>query len=166
MWETLREYFEKYPSQEKIVKLMLKYGLHVREGSIYCGDVQIADSAIARAAGVDRRVVAATIETIMKEKSLKEVFSSLTPTPKLKDAAHAMGWTALEIIPTDARQTGILARVSAIIADAGVSIRQAIVDDPYLTDEPHMLIVTESQIPPTLLPVIKSVPGVKNLVLI
>lgn len=166
MWETLRDYFEKYPSQEKVVKLMLKYGLHVQGKSVYCGEVQIADSALARAAGVDRRVVASTVTTIMKERNLKEVLSSLTPTPRLKEAAHAMGWGALEIIPTDARQTGILARVTSIIADAGVSIRQAIVDDPYLTDEPHMLIVTESQIPPMLLPMIKAVPGVKNIVLI
>jgi predicted regulator of amino acid metabolism with ACT domain len=166
MWETLKNYFDNYPSQAKIVKLMLKYGLQVRERSVYCGDVEIADSAIARAAGVDRRVVASAIATIMKERNLKEVFSSLTPTPRLKEAAHAMGWGALEIIPTDARQTGILARVTAIISDAGVSIRQAIVDDPYLTDEPYMLIVTESQIPPMLIPVIKSVRGVKSITIV
>jgi len=166
MWDILKKYFKEYPSQEKVAKLMLRYGLRIEGKGVYCGEIKITDSALARGAGVDRRVVASTIATIQREKSLRDVFLHLSPTPHLKEVARAMGWGGIEIIPTDARQKGILARTSSIIADAGISIRQAIVDDPYLTDDPHLLIVTETPIPVMLLPVIKSIPGVKDIILI
>lgn len=166
MWDALREYFSRYPSQAKIVRLMLKYGLRVHCNRIYCGTVQVADTAIARAADVDRRVVSSTISTIMSDDRLRRVFSSLSPTPHLKDAAHVMGWNAIEIIATDPCEPAILSRVSGVISDAGISIRQAIVDDPYLTAEPKLFIVTETQVPPHLIPSIKSLPGVKSVTII
>jgi predicted regulator of amino acid metabolism with ACT domain len=64
MWDKIANYFEKYPSQAKVARYLLKYGLRIERDQVFCGDVQIADSALARAAGVDRRVVKSTVETI------------------------------------------------------------------------------------------------------
>jgi predicted regulator of amino acid metabolism with ACT domain len=77
-----------------------------------------------------------------------------------------MNWGALEIVPTNASKPGILAGVAAIIAEAGVSVRQVVMDDPDLIDEPKGFIVTESPIPERLLPRIKQVDGVKSVVLL
>jgi hypothetical protein len=166
MWDTLRRYFERYPSQAKIAKTMLRYGLCIRGDSVCCGEIEIADVALARAAGVDRRIVASTVQTIKKDDLLMKVFSELKATPHLKDVAHAMGWSAIEIIPTNASEPGILAGVTGLIADAGVSIRQAVVDDPMLTEEPRLFIVTDREVPAELVPSIRKVPGVKGVTMI
>ena len=59
----------------------------------------------------------------------------------------------------------ILAGVAGTIAEAGISVRQVIVDDPEVSDDPHAFIVTEQPVPERLLPRIKAVEGVKSVVL-
>jgi predicted regulator of amino acid metabolism with ACT domain len=100
----------------------------------------------------------------MKNEDLKIVFSNLIPTCHLKDVASKMKWGVIEIIPTDARAPGIIADIAAIIADNNISIRQAIVDDFELSEEPRLFIVTEKQIPGSLLPKIRKTNGVKAVV--
>src|SRR2546428_14030810 len=76
-----------------------------------------------------------------------------------------MNWGAIEIVPTNASKPGILAGGAAIIAQAGISIRQVIMGDPEIVDDPHGFIVTEAPVPERLLPQIKQVDGVKSVVL-
>src|SRR2546428_615488 len=83
----------------------------------------------------------------------------------LREIAPLMNWGAIEIVPTNASKPGILAGVAAIIAQAGISIRQVIMDDPEIVDDPHGFIVTEAPVPERLLPQIKQVDGVKSVVL-
>src|SRR5712692_3186581 len=78
---------------------------------------------------------------------------------------HEGSVCAAEIVPTNASKPGILAGVAAIIAQAGISIRQVIMDDPEIVDDPHGFIVTEAPVPERLLPQIKQVDGVKSVVL-
>src|SRR5437667_11915119 len=118
-----------------------------------------------RAAGVDRRVVTATVDTIDKNAELRAFFDALRPVCHLREIAPIMNWGAIEIVPTNASKPGILAGVAAIIAQAGISIRQVIMDDPEIVDDPHGLIVTEAPVPERLLPQIKQVDGVKSVVL-
>ena len=56
-----------------------------------------------------------------------------------------MRWVVIEIVPSDAREPGILAHVAQVIAARGISIRQAIVDDPDLVEEPRLYVITESK---------------------
>jgi len=163
MWKAISKYFSKYPSQAKVARLLLKSGFAVRGRKIFAGDVVVADTALARAAGVDRRVVRSTIETISLDKQLSRFFSKLLPTNNFKDVAPVMGWSAIEIVSGDAHQPGILASVAGIISEAGISVRQAIVDDPETTEEPRIFIITESTVPPELLPRLRSSKGVKSL---
>jgi len=163
MWKAISEYFERYPSQAKIAKLLMRYGMSVKDKKIYAGGVLVADSALARAAGVDRRVVRYTVDTISRDKQLSRFFSKLMPTINFKDVAPVMGWSAIEIVSSDAGQPGILAAVSNTISEAGISIRQAIVDDPETSEEPRIFIITESMVPPEIIPRLKSAKGVKSL---
>jgi predicted regulator of amino acid metabolism with ACT domain len=163
MWDRIANYFDKYPSQAKVARYLLRYGLRIDKNQVYCGDVQIADSALARAAGVDRRVVKSTLETIRADPTLLRFFSQLQPTTHLKNAASAMGWTAIEIVPMNAHEPGIISAVATILSSAGISVRQAIVDDPMTSEEPKLFIVTESQVPSELIPLIRQSKGVRGV---
>ncbi|HKW42643.1 MAG TPA: hypothetical protein VJP06_00515 [Thermoplasmata archaeon] len=165
MWARFRGYFKGFPAQEKVAQLMVVYGLRVHEGSVFAGEIQLSDTAMARAAGVDRRVVTATVETIERNNDLKAFFDKLLPVCHLRDIAPLMNWGAIEIVPTNASKPGILAGVATIIAQAGISIRQVIMDDPEIVDDPHGFIITEAPVPERLLPQIKQVDGVKSVVL-
>jgi len=133
--------------------------------SVFCGEVEIADAAIARAAGVDRRIVRSAVETIESNDELLKVYSRLRPTALFREVAPAMGWSAIEIIPVDAQMPGILADVAGVISSAGISIRQAIVDDPELSEEPRLYVITESPVPPELIPAIKNCRGVRSILI-
>jgi predicted regulator of amino acid metabolism with ACT domain len=87
MWYSLSKYFGRYPSQGKVARLLMTNGLRVKEGRIYCGEVEIGDVAVARAINVDRRIVRAAVETIERTEELKGVFSALRPTAMLKEVA-------------------------------------------------------------------------------
>jgi predicted regulator of amino acid metabolism with ACT domain len=163
MWDKIANYFDKYPSQAKVARYLLKYGLRIDRDQVMCGDVQIADSALARAAGVDRRVVKSTVETIKSDPTLMRFFSQLLPTNHLKNAASAMGWSAIEIVPMNAHEPGIISAVAEILSKGNISIRQAIVDDPMTSEEPKLFIVTESQVPADLIPAIRQAKGVKGV---
>ncbi len=165
MWRVLSEHFDRYPSQRKVALLLVKHGLSVHGGKAYCGDIKLSDSAMARAAGVDRRIVRSTIEGIESDEHLQGFFSKLIPTSLLKDAASVLGWSSLEIIPDDARAKGILADVAAVMRDHGISIRQALVDDPELTEEPHLYIVTDATVSVDLIPKLKACTGVRSIII-
>jgi predicted regulator of amino acid metabolism with ACT domain len=76
-----------------------------------------------------------------------------------------MKWGVIEIIPADPSMPGILADVATIIATNNISIRQAIVDDFEFTEEPRLYIITEKQIPGTLLSTIRNARGVKAVLI-
>jgi len=165
MWAALIDYFQRFPAQEKIARLLIKNGLSIRDGGVYSGEIQLSDSALGRAAGVDRRIVSATVRTIEANPELNKVFSRFQPTLHLKDVAPNLGWGVIEIIPDNASRPGILSGVSSLIAREGISIRQAVVDDPDFSDAPRLFIVTEKPVPPSLIPELQRVPGVRSVTL-
>lgn len=165
MWDQLTRHFSSYPAQGRVARLLLAHGFAVHEGGVWAGEVALTDTALARAANVDRRVVKSAVETIESTPALYEVFSRLLPTCHLRDAAPELKGGVLEIVPTDANQPGILAGVAEIIARNGISVRQAIVDDPELTEQPRLFIITEKPVPPDVLPEVQAVDGVKEVVL-
>ncbi len=165
MWKMISNYFGRYPSQAKVAKLLLDQGLGVRDGRIYSGEVEVGDVAVGKAAGVDRRIVRATVHTIESSPELLRVFSKLRPIGFLKDVASEMGWSAIEIIPTNAGAPGIIADVTGVIATSGISIRQALVTDPDLSSDPRLYVITESPVPAELIPRLKSCRGVKSIVI-
>jgi len=165
MWRTIAKYFNRFPKRRILAQKLLEYGLRITNNKIYCGEIELSDSKISRAFKIDRRIIFSTIETIMKEEELRKVFSRLRPTCHLKDVAPEMIWGVIEIIPKDACMPGILSAVSTIVADANISIRQAIVDDFELSEEPRLFIVAEKQIPGILIPKIRQAKGVKAVLI-
>lgn len=165
MWETLTRYFQRYPAQSRVAQKLLTHGFAVRDDGVYSGDVAISDTALARACKVDRRIINATVETIRKEPDLLKVYSRLLPACLLKDAAPPMRWGVIEILASDAREPGILAHVANVIARRGISIRQAIVDDPDLVEEPRLYVITESPVPMEVITEIREGRGVKSVVI-
>jgi uncharacterized protein len=165
MWELLTRYFQRFPAQTRVAQTLLTHGFAVREDGVYSGDVAISDTALARACKVDRRIIAATVDTIRREPELQKVYSRLLPASLLKDAAPVMRWGVIEIVPDDAREPGILAHVANVIAGRGISIRQAIVDDPELADEPRLYVITEAPVPMDVITEIKAGKGIKSVVI-
>src|SRR5712692_9802374 len=102
MWARFRHYFKGFPAQEKVAQLMVVYGLRVHEGSVYAADIKLSDTAMARAAGVDRRVVTAAVETIENKAELRAFFDALRAVCHLREIAPLMGCSTIEIVSTNA----------------------------------------------------------------
>jgi len=52
MWDRIKHKFEKFPARMSVARKIVELGLCVGENNkIYCGDVEISDVALARAAG-------------------------------------------------------------------------------------------------------------------
>ena len=162
--EEILKAFDRYPSQKDVVRVMLKLGLSVKNNNAYCGDVEISDSALARAANVDRRVVRSTVEKIMNTPELLRKFSKLRSMCLLSEIAPEIGCSTLEIIPTNAQAPGILADVTNTIFEAGVSVRQAVIDDST-ENGPKLIIVLEGQLPPSFIPRVRMCRGVDSVIL-
>lgn len=164
MWQTLLKKFEKYPAQVKVLKLLFERGFQVNEeGKVTSGSIEIANTQIAKEAGVDRRVVDATTKTIVSDELLSTIFRNIHSIPFLRDVAPSLGLGVIIIIPEDAAHVGILAEVAGLIAKNNVSIRQAVSDDPYLTDNPRLTIITDRKVPGDLVDKILSLPSVKGV---
>ena len=163
MWDLLTRYFQRFPAQSRVAQTLLAQGLSVREDGVYSGNVALSDTALARACNVDRRIISATIDTIRREPELLRFYSKLTPTCHLKAAAPVLGWGVIEIIPSDAREPGILAHVAGVMARRNISVRQAIVDDPELAEEPRLYVITEQRVPLDVIEEIRNGRGVKGV---
>jgi predicted regulator of amino acid metabolism with ACT domain len=59
---------------------------------------------------------------------------------------------------------GILAGAAQAIARRGISIRQAVADDPDLHPEPKLTIITEKPIPGDIIPELLRIEGVNKVV--
>ena len=164
MWQQIYTFFRPYPAQQKVAELLLQYGLRVQDGGVFCGPIELSHVKIARAISVDRRAISSTIETIREHEELQPIFTNLQPTSHLKEVASHMDWGVVEIIPVDASEPGILAAVADVVADAGISIRQAVVDDYQITEEPRLFIVTETPLSGDIIASIRSCNGVKAVI--
>ena len=165
MWKKIAKYFDKYPKRKKLAQKLIEYGLSVKEGKIFCGKIELSDSKIARAFKIDRRIINATIKTIVDKKDLERIYARLKPTCHLKEVAEVMNWSVIEIIPEDPSMPGIIAGVTKILADGNISVRQAIVDDFELSEEPRLFIVMEQSIPGRFIPQIRDMKGVKAVLI-
>jgi hypothetical protein len=149
----------------KVALKALEFGLSIEKGKIWCSDIELSASAVARALNIDRRAVNAAIEFVEGDKELSGIFSRLMPIASFKELAPIIGWGVIEIVPEDPRMPGILAGVSTKIAEKGISIRQTIADDPDLKEDPKLFVITETPVPPALILDIKKVKGVKSIVI-
>ena len=74
-----------------------------------------------------------------RDRKDKTFFSKLESTgPSIRAAANQLGLEVVEITADNPSKIGILANASKVLADHGISIRQALVDDPELNPTPSL----------------------------
>jgi len=119
---------------------------------------------VARVADVERRTVTQTIREIESKPELSIIFQHIRSAGhSLKEVAQYFEMGVVEITPVDARTPGILAGAASLLAERRISIRQAIVDDPELSPEPTLTLITETGIPGELIPEFLKIKGVAKV---
>jgi len=164
MWNTIRKHLEGYPERLKVARVLVENGLSTKNGKIFLNQIEIPPVRIARAAGVDRRTVNETLNTIKNNREIRLIFEEIRPAGhSLKEIAKHLNLGVVEITPVDAKMPGILAHSSMVLNNSGLSIRQAIVDDPELSPEPKLTLIVEKKIPGELIPKLLKINGVAKV---
>ena len=164
MWNSLKKHFEGYPERLKVIRALVENGLSARDERVYLNQIEIPPVRIARVAGVDRRTVNETLKAIKANRELRLIFEEMRSAGhSLKEIAKPLNLGVVEITPVDAKTPGILAKSATILAKAGLSIRQAIVDDPELSPEPKLALIVEKKIPGELIPELLKIKGVAKV---
>jgi predicted regulator of amino acid metabolism with ACT domain len=164
MWNSLKKHFEEYPERLRVARVLVENGLSTKEGKVYLNQIEIPPVRIARVAGVDRRTVNETLKTIKSNRELRLIFEEMRSAGhSLKEIAKPLNLGVVEITPVDAKATGILAKSATTLARAGLSIRQAIVDDPELSPEPKLTLIVERKIPGKLISELLNIKGVAKV---
>lgn len=164
MWQEILNKFKRFPAQEKVIRLILQRGFQVSEqGRVVSGNIEIPHAQIAKELNVDRRVVDTTAQAIRDDAELWKVFKNVHSMTFLGDVAPVLGLGVIEITPVDAAKTGILGDVASAVARYGISIRQAVSDDPYFVESPKLTIITEGKIPGELVRQLMEIEGVRRV---
>ena len=164
MWNSIKKHFEGYPERLKVARVLVENGLSARDGKIYLNQIEVPPVRIGRVAGVDRRTVNGALKTIKANRELRVIFEELRSAwHSLKEIAKPLNLGVVAITPIDAKTAGILANSSTLLAKAGLSIRQAIVDDPELSPEPKLTLIVEKKIPGELIPELLKITGVAKV---
>jgi predicted regulator of amino acid metabolism with ACT domain len=147
-FEGIMRKFADSPSQQRVIRLLLERGFSVNdEGRVVSGGIEIPNTGIAREVDVDRRVVDATTDAILADDQLRRIFQNISAIPSLMDLAPVLDLTVCTVAVGDAERPGIVATVTSRIAEAGISIRQVISEDPEFTDEPVLYLITDAELP-------------------
>ena len=161
--EYVWNYFRDKPAQKSVIEFLINYGLSVKDGNIYLGEIKIPFSSIADVVGVDRRVVVSAVKSIEEDEYLKNFFGKLLPAgPFLRDVARDIGYTVLIVIPYR-DQPGIIAGVSTILAKHSINIVQIIAEAPQLKEVQKMYIVVEGGVPGEVINEIKKLDFIDTL---
>jgi predicted regulator of amino acid metabolism with ACT domain len=164
MWTIIQEKFKNHPAQEKVIRLLLERGFQIKPpGRVVSGGIEIPHTQIANEIEVDRRVVDATCETISKNEKLMQIFQNVRTIPFLRDVAPLLGLGVIVISPDNAARKGLLGAVATAVSEHGITIRQAVSDDPYLTENPQLTIITEGKASGDLLNSLTRIKGVKSV---
>jgi hypothetical protein len=164
MFESIMEKFEGSPGQQAVVRLLLERGFSVNEdGRVVSGAIEIPNTQVAEEVGVDRRVVDTTTNAILADPELERIFRNISQIPSLMDLAPLLDLTVLTIAVSSAGESGIIAEITSRLAERGITIRQAVSEDPEFTDEPRLHIITEQQVPGDLLTELSNLAFVRSI---
>jgi predicted regulator of amino acid metabolism with ACT domain len=164
MWERIQALFETHPERLQVARFLLQNGLSVKGDKIYVNDVEVQTLKVARVVGVDRRTVNETMRAINMDKEIKMVFSKLESAgPSLRAVARQIGLGVVEIMADNPNEVGILADAAKVLAEHGISIRQALVDDPEMNPDPKLTLIGDRVIPGNAIPLILKIRGVAKV---
>src|SRR5437899_10995530 len=165
MWNKIQQLLGlHHPERLKVARLCIENGLAIRDDGIYLNQIEIPTARIARATGVDRRTVVETMRMIRSDKDLRGIFEQLQSAGlSLRGVAKQLGLGVVEISAKDPKTVGILSGSSTLLADAGISIRQAFVDDPEMVPEPKLTLIGNKSVPGKIIPEMLKIKGVAKI---
>lgn len=95
---------------------------------------------------------------------MRLIFEEIRPAGhSLKEIAKHLKLGVVEITADDAKSPGILANSATLLTKGGLSIRQAIVDDPELSPEPKLTLIVEKKIPGELISELLKIKGIAKV---
>lgn len=148
----------------QVARVLIENGLSVRDNGVYLNGIEIADARLARAAHVDRRTVGETIQVIEHDRQLGAIFRDLRSAgPSLRGVARQLGLGVIEIAADDPHAVGILAGAARLLADAGLSVRQALVGDPELEPDPKLTLICDRPVPGNVVQEMLKVKGIARV---
>ncbi|QGN07673.1 amino acid-binding protein [Halorhabdus sp. CBA1104] len=160
-FEAIMEKFADSPSQQRVIRLLLARGFSVNdEGRVVSGGIEIPNTGIAREIDVDRRVVDATTDAILADPQLRRIFQNISSIPSLLDLAPVLDLAAMTVTVREADESGIVARVTNMLAEREIPIRQVMTEDPEFTDQPRLYVITDEQLPGEFINEIRALPFV------
>lgn len=164
MWRRIAARFQEFPARLSVVRLMIENGIGITEqGKVVVGSVEVSDSSLAKAAGVDRRIVRKTVQQILGDETLKKIFTGIRPAGAfLAPVAKELGFYVVEI-RADPTAAGIIAKAAEIIARENISIRQAVAEDPELFPDPKLIFVLEKPLSGEGINKLLKIPKVKSV---
>jgi predicted regulator of amino acid metabolism with ACT domain len=147
MWPNVKKQFSRQVVRSGIVKKMIENGIRVgTDDKLYVGDIEVDYTAVAKAVGVDRRVVKQTVKQIRENPFLNGIFPNIAPFgSSLVNVVSKLGYSAI-VIESDPKQAGVMAAVAAILAKHDLVIRQALAEDPDMVPDAKMTLVVEGSI--------------------
>ena len=164
MWSKIQTMMEGQPQRLRVVRIILENGLGLRGNEIYLNDIEIPVVRIAKLARVDRRTVDETIKMVERNPELKSLFSNFRSAGlSLRGVAKQLGLGVVEIIVEDPHKPGIIAGATQLFSELGISIRQALVDDPELIPEPKLVLIGDRAVPGEIIPRLLKIQGVTRV---
>ncbi|NPA75489.1 MAG: regulator of amino acid metabolism, contains ACT domain protein [Euryarchaeota archaeon] len=160
----VREYFKNYPARKKVAELLVNNGIAIRNSKPYIGDIEISVNSIARAAGVNRKIVYHTIEYIENTYELRSVFERLSPTLSLHNVAPVMGWEVIDIKFKKGRFGCALGELTRVLSEKTCEIRQ-IIGERELLEENRVLIIVEKPLRMETISEIKNIESVESIMI-
>ncbi len=167
MWRKAYAKFMRQRSRLEVVQRMVQLGISVdSKRRMFIGNLEVYDTALARAAGVDRRVVRNTINQVFEDPELREIFTKVRPVgTSLVEIAGLLGYSVL-VVSADPYKPGVIAGVAKALSESGIVIRQALADDPDMTQDPKLTLVVEGKVPVSVLSKIQEIGSVKSITLL
>ncbi len=164
MWNQIQNYFKDLPAQQKVAKLLFERGFQVNDDdNIVSGRIEVPHTQIAKEVGVDRRAVDSTIQTIRSTPQLKRIYQNLRQVCSLEEVAREFNMSVIVFIPENASQSGIIAQVTQMVSQKGLSIRQALAEDPETNGYAKLILILEGEIVPELINDIRKLPGTHSV---
>jgi predicted regulator of amino acid metabolism with ACT domain len=164
MWSQIKEFFKDFPAQQRVAQLLFERGFQVRkDGKVVSGGIEIPHTQIGKEVGVERRAVDSTVQTILSKIELTRIYMNLRQVCSLQEVAREFDLSVIVFVPENAMQRGIIADVTRIISENGLSIRQALAEDPSISTHPKLTLILEGDIPSQLISQIRKLPGTRSI---
>jgi len=164
VWSQIKKFFKDLPAQERVARLLFERGFQVRkDGKVVSGGIEIPHTQIAKEVGVERRAVDSTVQTILLKSELTRIYMNLRQVCSLQEVAREFNLSVIVFVPENAAQTGIIADVTRIVSENGLSIRQALAEDPSTSEHPKLTLILEGDIPSDLIGEIRRLPGTRSI---